>query len=263
MKNQIKNTIKTKHEKRAPRKLFDTNSRFLTLGFMLLVSFSTLGVAIAASPTQASPGPSESTNAPKTELKHELKIEKVEDGTLYFAAPAEGQSSWAPVKTGLFQVEALGVLSPEAGNPFVLVSALNCKECADQKFLHLFAVQGEKVASFVYPGQVRDRKNGRVLYDARAFYGKCLPGRADAYVAFQTEKVGKRYRTQQSVFMAEMLSGGRIDEKLVNQGRPSLTAALGRVKRKECFEIQGRARVTQSFKVPVMNGKDDEIDEAE
>ena len=45
----------------------------------------------------------------------------------------------------------------------------------------------------MYPGKIIDPKDGHLVYESRAFFGKCLsrlPG--DAYVAFQKDWAEKK-----------------------------------------------------------------------
>jgi len=60
-------------------------------------------------------------------------------------------------------------------------------------------------------------------------------------VVFQQERVDRRHRLQNSVFVAEPLTD-RLSEKLIERGLPRLDHTMQTVRRKQCREIEGRFR---------------------
>jgi hypothetical protein len=170
-------------------------------------------------------------------------IEKIDGGKIVFTN--------ASLKTKLSAIEPLGLLNAkDDARPYLLVSALPCEDCAtDKKALYLLRIDGTSQNKFVYPGEIRDRKDGQVLFRSRSFFGQCLPGKPDVYIVFQSEKVDRRRALQDSVFIAEV-GPVRIDEKLLWRGKPSLTNVLKLVKKKTCQEIKGFARKSGEFQLP-------------
>jgi hypothetical protein len=121
----------------------------------------------------------------------------------------------------------------------------------------------QKPMQFVYPGKVIDPKKGQVVFESRAFYGQCLPKIPAAYVVHQRENVGRR-GFQRSVFVAQITPEGAT-EQLVERRLPTVTTTLQLVKRKVCFEIQGKTRTVlkKPLDLTPRQGMDDEDEEAD
>lgn len=170
-----------------------------------------------------------------------LEIAKIEKGTIVFSA-------LPPIQTPYAELEALGRLTPSGGGvPFFLLSALPCDGCKEQKELFLVKADGSRREKFVFPGKVRDRKTGALLYEGRAFFGECLANRGPVYVSFQSDKMDRKRHLQPSVFVAEVDPNGDLQEKVIVRRRPSLSSTLQRVRKKGCQEISGFDRVSGDF----------------
>ncbi len=135
---------------------------------------------------------------------------------------------------------------PGIPTPYVLVRGASCEKCpSNPKVLFLQNLKtGSKLHTFVHPGKVTDTKTGSMLFDGRAFYGKCVAGGKTNYVSFQREHIGKRKGYRNSVFVADLESNGTISERLVEGRRaPSMKYTLAQLKNKHCTEI---ARLNRS-----------------
>lgn len=247
------------------------NTRAKWIGLGLLAAASSWGYAWAeetpspsASPELGvSPGtPSEKLNIESVKIPSRdglIEIDRIEHkspdvgSTVFFK-----QDALAPLKTSLLDLEAVGVLRhPQQRIPYLLLSGASCRNCAVSKMLLLLRADGKFPLTLVYPGRIRDRKNGQVVFEGRAFYGECAPGRMPVYLMFQKEKVDRRRFPQQSAFVAEVQEHG-VDERLIVRRMPSLAYALKQVKRKRCFEISGFER--QSVKFSIQKVKPEELD---
>lgn len=169
-----------------------------------------------------------------------------------YALPQKGteSSKGTPLSAGelkveipFFSIEPLAVLdAPGADSSYWLMTGTPCPGCdKDRKILIVRARDGQ-VQEFILPGRITDPKTKGIVFDARAFYGKCQSPNEDGYMVFQKEQVGaKRIRIRQSVFVAK--PGSRyLEEKIYEKGLPSLDRTLKQVKKKECFEITGLSR---------------------
>lgn len=150
------------------------------------------------------------------------------------------------VEIPFFSIEPLAKFeAPGADSSYWLLTGTPCPDCnKDRKILIVRAKDGQ-VQQFILPGKIVDAKTKGVVFDARAFYGKCLNSNEDGYVVFQKEQVGaKRVRYRNSVFVAK--PGERyLEEKIYERGLPSLDRTLKRVKKKECFEIARNDRTSE------------------
>lgn len=165
-------------------------------------------------------------------------VDKVEDNQLIFK-----NKELKPLKTGLFEVSYLGAIQPpEGGQPYHLVVGRPCKDCLQDKGVYAVRSGGSRVTHFVHPGKILDPKTRAVLLDSRAFYGRCLNGAGDVYIAFQKERIDRRHQLQASVFVAQPAQD-YLQEKLMERRLPSLQATLHRVKTKSCWEIAPYTRV--------------------
>jgi hypothetical protein len=196
-----------------------------------------------------------------------VEIERVENGTLHFKA-GEGEARPEPLKTDLVDIQPLGAISTQGGPPSFLVAADPCKTCGQDRSIYLIRPGFGRLSTFVYPGRIIDSKTKMVLVESRAFFGKCLASKkGDVYVAFQKERIPKKRRTSlnESVFVAE-IDNGKLEEKLIDRRGPRMDYTLKRVRAKECFEIDGRNRMTKGLgklKHVDPNEEDEEDDEEE
>lgn len=217
-------------------------SRFLpTLLFLLsfpLWPFRPLWNPLTAGTAHAVEAPAE---APATEVR----LDRTEKNTIFFKVP-EGVQALSTLKTEFFDLKNHGSLKPaQGGLPWFLVSGRQCEDCSNREsfLLLLKPSPTAKTVQLVYPGKILDAKTKAVVLESRAFHGRCLSRvDGDVYVVFQKERVDRRNRMQSSVFVAEPGSD-RVDERLIERNLPKLDDTLRFVRKKTCFEIDGRHRV--------------------
>ncbi len=202
-----------------------------------------------------------------TPARAALEIERIENGTVFFKSdgPQGGEALPAPIKTDLVDIVPLGNLSAGAGHPYFLLAADPCKTCGQDRSIYLVRPGVGRQSTFVYPGKIIDSKTRMVIVESRAFFGKCLAGKGDVYVAFQKERIPrKRKRTslQESVFVAEF-ENGKLEEKLIDRRVPRMDYTLRRVRAKECREIEGRSRMTKPLGRMKHVGEGEEEDDEE
>lgn len=175
-----------------------------------------------------------------------------EGSVLKFKVP-EGKSLPTALNTRLFDMKYLGTLPAAAGSelPYVMVAGKPCENCENQKAVYMMRVDGQKSSQFVYPGRILDPKTRALLYESRAFWGRCLPKGEVGYIAFQKERVDRRGGLPMSVFMAKP-AAQFIEEKLIERRLPRVQDALHYVKQKQCFEIAGSNRMMMSKKVNII-----------
>lgn len=174
------------------------------------------------------------------------------------------------VKTPYQNPEHRAEIGGENGLPrHVLYIAKSCEKCPDDvRSLYLQRADAKtdgksKPMQFVYPGKVLEPKKNQVVYESRAFYGQCLPKVAAGYVVHQREHVGRR-GYQRSVFVAQITPEGAT-EQLIERRLPTLTTTLQLVKRKVCFEIEGKTRTVlrRPLDLTPRQGMDDEESDEE
>jgi hypothetical protein len=234
---------------------------FLLPVLTILPILGTLGVLSAAlgsfTPAEARGTPS---RAPLPRLNW---VERVENGTLYF------QGGIPSLQTPLQDLNLLGILE-SSGAPerdpkalFLLASAKTCPGCGQDRAIYLQRLSGGKPVQFTHPGRIVDPKSGAVTLDSRAFYGRCLGGRGEVYVAFQKERIErrkKRARIENSVFIAEP-TAELVREELLHKGFPSLSGVIQRVRQGSCWEVPSRHRPQSGPIVSLKVSPDDEEDD--
>jgi hypothetical protein len=176
-----------------------------------------------------------------------LQVERLEQtakGTEISYRMADGE----PLKTlstTLYDIKELGVLKAdeEAAPPHLLVVAKPCASCNQEKGIYLIRFDGTQPMHFIYPGRIVDPKSRALLFDSRAFFGKCLSHeKGDVYVVFQREKVDRRRALQSSVYVAEPAKQF-VEERLIERHMPRIRYTLHRVKAKQCHAIEGWNRL--------------------
>lgn len=197
-------------------------------------------------------------------LVHAAEIDRVDGGTIHFKT-AEGEAKLEPLKTGLANPKALGLLRPEGSPPYVVV--------LDDQALHLVRADGAKKLEFTRPGRITDPATGVKVLDSEGFFGRCVPGQGDVFVAYQTEVVDRKRRkrktrvTEPSIVIAEPSKEG-VQEKLQELRSLGSLAhkkreTLRRVKSKQCFAIEGLNRQVSANLISLRSKRDVEEDEDE
>jgi hypothetical protein len=202
------------------------------LGCCFHLLLSTLICAFAF-PAQASPP-----------LNTVIGVDRIEDNTIYFSSP-NSTGVPKPLKPGLFDMSYQGSLTPPEGQPYFIFSGKPCQNCLEEKNIYAIRPSGGKPTSFVYPGKIVDPKNRGVLWESRAFFGRCLARKGDVLVVFQKEKIDRKKSPQASVLIVEA-APNYLAENLIERHLPSISSTLQMVKRKQCHEIDGRNRLMLS-----------------
>jgi hypothetical protein len=198
-----------------------------------------------------------------------FEFDRVDGDKIYFKGTGDVPKPYRP---GWVELSYLGTLSPGPGAlPYFLFVGRQCRDCPHDKALVLVRPPvGSAVAhltSFVYPGKIFDQRSRALGLESRGFFGKCIPGRKDVYVAFQKERVDRRNRLQSSVLVAEA-DDPHPREQLIERGMPRLETTLRQVRAKACTEIPGRNRIAapiplgdHSSKLPPSTDDEDEADD--
>lgn len=115
------------------------------------------------------------------------------------------------------------------------------------------------VHSYVFPGRINDSRTGEVVFESRAFFGRCLPRFRQGYVSFQREKIDRKKGLVSSVFVAEapelppdslVATGsapaavappeGHLHETLIEKRHlPKIKSVIPFIKLNQCKEISG------------------------
>lgn len=193
--------------------------------------------------------------------------EKTEGQTLSFTESASGKTQ--KLKVSIKNPQYHGLLAHQpSGQTYVIYSGQACDHCGDQQAVFMTRIDGSGAPfQFVYPGQIRDPSRG-LVYESRAFFGKCLPRSAPAYVSHQAEVIDRRRGLQRSVLIAEP-GELKVEDRLMESHLPSPRTTLDLVKKKECFEIPGKARsvlrknLGPGLPRDVLDDEDDEEDSEE
>jgi hypothetical protein len=171
-------------------------------------------------------------------------------------------------KPGWADLAYVGILNPGNGaTPYFLFSGRPCQNCPNDKALLLLrpptGSSVPQLTSFVYPGKLFEARSRALALDSRAFFGRCLPGRRDVYVAFQKERVDRRSKLQNSVLVAEA-DGEHLQEQLIERNLPRIETTLKLVRSKSCREIEGRNRVAPRIALGAASSKlptEEEVDD--
>ncbi len=187
----------------------------------------------------------------------QVEFDRLEESTVYLKRPA-GSTLPPSFKTDLFDVSYVGTLHPSDGTlPYIFLSGKHCQNCSEDRGIFAVRPLQNKPTSFIYPGKIFDYQKRNLVFESRAFLGKCVPHKGDVFIVFQSEQVD-RHGMQPSVFIAEAakyfldetLFEGHFSSKRkrnwvsVKGPVPSISTTLALVKKKSCIEIEGRNRFT-------------------
>lgn len=190
------------------------------------------------------------------------EFDRVEGATVYF----KSAETFKPIKTDLFELKYLATLKNTEDKlpPYFFFSGKPCATCSQPVAIYAFKAGSAKpLSNFVYPGKILDPKTRALLFESRAFLGRCLyREKSDIYLSFQKDRVDRRRGMQQSVLVVEP-GATHLDEKLLERGFPRLADTLKLVKSKQCKEIEGKSRLmlTKPLDLNPHRQKDDEDDD--
>ncbi len=182
---------------------------------------------------------------PTPSKKNLIQFDHLEENTVFFKTIPADAPQPPPLKTKLFELSYLGALQPAESLPYFFFGGKNCQNCSEDRAIYVLQPSSSKPQTFVYPGKIFETKSRELLLESRAFYGQCLPKRDPVFVIFQREKIDRRKFLQSSVLIVEP-SLHLLEENLLERHLPSIQPTLQRVKKKVCFEIEGRNRIMQS-----------------
>jgi hypothetical protein len=220
-----------------------------------LISFLFFGLVIFLAPFFISTAPI--TALTWAETPDFIEVSHTEGGAVHFKTTT-GALTPSALKTTLSDIKHLGWLRSDTGSSYLLLSGRPCDQCTQEKNIYVYPLAGNtKPTQFVYPGRILDPKTRQIIFDSRAFFGKCLPNQGDIYIVFQKDKVDRRAHLQNSVFTATP-SKDYLQEKLRERHLPSLATVLKRVKTKQCYEIGGRNRLMLNKPLDLPMTRDDE-----
>jgi hypothetical protein len=229
----------------------------LLLGLLGILSHSRVAIA-------------EPVKVPVKTWPEGVVFDKIEGDTLHFKSQTGSPSGVPPIKSGLFEPKYLGFLTAPQGAPYFVLLAKPCKACVEEPSVYFIRpgqnyAPGEKHHSTVQPGAIYDNKTKAIVYEGRAFIGRCLDSNQDVYVAFQRERVDRKHGLVPSVFIARP-GLYHLHEELRERRLPKLATTLKRLKSKTCLEIPGRSRNMLARPLdlktrPDVNTEEDEEDE--
>lgn len=197
-------------------------------------------------------GPVKAATADATEPNSwdkSIELDRIEGGTIYFKAPA-GHRTPKPLATSLFETKYIGMIFPsQDSTPYIIISARPCQNCDQDKYIYILRPDGSKPTQLVYPGRLIDPDNGKVVYESRAFFGKCIPGMNEGYFVHQKDLVEKKNKRKKrkiktielSLYVAEA-DKEHLNEKILWRHVPKIRTILQQAKSKQCSEIEGRYR---------------------
>lgn len=178
--------------------------------------------------------------------------------------------SLSPFKALLEDAVYLGSLqSSKGGLPYVFLSGRSKQGKNTQNELAIYSVRAslkkgsvEKIvpeldSTFLYPGKILDFDTGRVVFESRAFLGRCLNKiNVGVYVVFQREIIDKKRGFVNSVFIADASRSDHLEEHLMESRFPRIQETLQWVKKKECIEILGKTRRMSRFSLSLHPSKE-------
>jgi hypothetical protein len=153
-------------------------------------------------------------------------------------------------QTTLFDVRVLGILRTERKAPFLVLEGHGCTECDANTSIYIHspsdgAMRGEATQPrYSYPGrEVSYEDNKTVVYEARTFLGKCLPGNEDAIIWYE------RGRTKaggwESGVLVVSVRKDTLSERRLGKPLPSVSQSVSRVLTHECQELAGVERSSE------------------
>ena len=169
-------------------------------------------------------------------------VAALEGATVKFSSP---EGTPPPLKLGSLGIrepQLVGTLESEPrATPYLLVTGSG-SNTAERGIYIVRADGGLKPQRLTFPGRLLDPTTRKVVYDSRAFYGRCLiKQKYDALVVFQREHLDRKHSLQSSVYIAEA-APTMLEERLLERGLPSVRSVETRVRSKQCREISGKHR---------------------
>ncbi len=228
---------------------------------------------IVAAPISPSPSPLPSPSlSPSAPAIQQISLDRTEKGKVFFKPPAK-EPVPPPFETGFSSLKLVGTLKASEGkNPYFLLEGKGCADCSEVSQLVLVRPFSTRQSTFVYPGTIHAlQANQPIVLQSRAFFGKCLPDREEAYIVLNTEHVdrkrrhaGRRVETNITTVILEMQDDypreQTISHRSAAQQKSFLSKILAQVRTKNCAEITGQERTV--MKKPFnLKTRDEEVDD--
>lgn len=145
--------------------------------------------------------------------------------------------------TTLFGVVVIGQLPAAKKSPFLILAGRGCRDCDANVSIYIHSPSDGPMKPessqhrYSYPGKVSYYLDGSPLSEARAFWGRCLPGRGPGVIWYhRVREEGGQWKP--SVYFVEVI-GDRLDGRFLNP-QPAIQITLERVRTGECWEIPGQ-----------------------
>lgn len=183
------------------------------------------------------------------------EVKRVEGNKIIFK---DGSS----FETTLYHLKYFGRIRSVKGKTYLILSGKSCDECDANISIYVHSPQdgpmkGEEAqVRYTHPGKEYDvrayiEQGKKVLaYEARAFWGRCMPGRGDMVIWH--EKLWMEDRSfRKDVFILEPGEKGLKETFISGPGwpkarkLPSISQTLKMVSGGECREIPGISRMSE------------------
>jgi hypothetical protein len=131
-------------------------------------------------------------------------------------------------------------------NEWFIMAGKGCKDCDENTSLYLFPKKGFAGSDSIehtrysFPGKLHSFDD-EVIFDARVFYGECIPNFKKVVVWIQKQQT-EDGKWKESVYVIELfdqsISEKKLDENLLKD-------ILSKVQESKCLEVPGRDQTTE------------------
>jgi len=151
--------------------------------------------------------------------------------------------------TSLYGLKVVGQLRTSKKLPYFILSGRSCYECDENISIYIHSPSDGPMKNeaeqrrFLYPGRETDYRDGKPLYEARMFFGDCIPSQPNAVVWFQRQ-LGDDKKWHEGVFLVTVKDDSLTTQEL-RHDLPTLGNARDAVQKGNCHELAGVDRPSE------------------
>jgi hypothetical protein len=151
--------------------------------------------------------------------------------------------------TALYNMKIIGQLRTAKKIPYFILSGTTCTECDENISIYIHSPSDGPMKDeatqprFSYPGREKDYETGKLVYDAKVFFGDCLASRTNAVIWFEHWS-GDDKKWHSSISVAEVKNDNLAVSKL-DGASVKLSDVQAAVRNGKCWEIPGVDRSSE------------------
>lgn len=158
-------------------------------------------------------------------------------------------SDGSKFETTLYNMKVIGQLRTTKKLPYFILAGTTCTECDENTSIYIHSPSDGPMKNeaeqprFSYPGRETDNETGKLVYEAKIFFGDCLASHPNAVIWFE-HGIGDDKKWHSGVSVAQV-SNDMLRVSQLHDQLPKLAEVQGAVRNGKCQELRGIDRPSE------------------